>query len=246
MTNTMLDIPTVSAIVRKDYRAADVFKKWGIDYCCSGNVPLADACAQNGADPQVVQQELDLLADNLLSPEIKAAADWPLDFLVDYLVHVHHAYLKRELPLLRNMLRGFVHNHRQTFPQLREVEDVFNDLAAELADHNQQEEDSIFPYLKQIISTHKRRETYGSLFVRALGRPLGQQVAADHKRIAALQSHLRTVTNGYYFSPDSCVSQQVIYQKFKELDDNLKVHKHLENNLLYPRVLQMERELLEV
>jgi regulator of cell morphogenesis and NO signaling len=232
--------------VRNNYRAADVFKKWGIDYCCGGDVPLAVACAQHQADPAAVQHELDLLAGNLLSPEIKAAAEWPLEFLIDYLVHVHHAYLKRELPLLRNMLRGFVHSHRQSFPHLREVEDVFNDLAAELADHNQQEEDSIFPYLKQIIGTHRRKETYGSLFVRALGRPLGQKVSADHNRIAALQAHLRTVTNGYHFSDDACISQQVIYQKLKELDENLKVHKHLENNILYPNVLQMEQELLQV
>lgn len=242
----MLDITTLSDIVRSDYRAADVLKKWGIDYCCGSDVSLQEACARHDADPAAVQQDLDLLVNNLLSPEIKAAAEWPLEFLIDYLVHVHHAYLKRELPQLRNMLRGFVHNHRHKFPHLREVEDVFNDLAAELADHNQQEEDSIFPYLKQIISTHKRQETYGSLFVRALGRPLGQKVSADHNRIAALQAHLRTVTNQYHFTEDACISQQVIYQKLKELENNLKVHKHLENNILYPKVLQMEQDLLHV
>ncbi len=242
-TNKML---TVSDIVRRNYRTADVFKKWGINYCCAGNVPLAEACALKDIDPAAVQRDLDAVAGNMGGVELQGADEWPVDFLIDYIVHVHHAYLKRVLPLLRSQLHSFVAGHLKKYPYLQAVEEVFSDMASELVEHNQLEEENIFPYLKQVVNTHKRRETYGSLFVRTLGRPLDQKVSADHKRIAALLSQLRIATNHYHFNDEACTNHQVIYHKLQELDNNLSLHKHLENNILYPKVLQMERELLQV
>jgi regulator of cell morphogenesis and NO signaling len=82
--------------------------------------------------------------------------------------------------------------------------------------------------------------------VRTLGKPLDQKVAADHKRIFALLMQLRQVTNQYNFKDGACTNHQVIYHKLRELDNDLVQHKHLENNYLLPKVLQMERELLQV
>lgn len=237
---------TVAEIVRNDYRTADIFRKWGINYCCGGAVPLAVACAARGLDEAAVQQELDALTGGPAGREQLAAERWPANFLIDYIVHVHHGYLHRVLQPLRNQLHSFVTGHLKKYPYLQEVDDVFGDLATELTEQTALEEESIFPYLKQIISTHKRRETYGSLFVRTLGKPFDQKVVTDHIRIAALLTQLRTATNDYQFAENACTNHQVIYRKLMELDQNLTMHKHLENNILYPKVLQMEKELLEV
>lgn len=237
-------LPTVSDIVKQNYHAADVFRKWGINYCCGGNVPLADACALRGIEPAAVQQDIDAAAHNTFLPPGVAADAWPVDFLVDYIVFVHHAYLKSALPQLHQHLCKFVAGHAKKYPYLAAVEDVFNDLSAELIEHNNEEEERIFPYLRQVSSTYKRRETYGSLFVRNLGQPLDQQIEKDHKRIAALLQQLRAAANNYHFAPDACTNHQVIYHKLKELDNDLVQHKHLENNILFPKVLRMEKELL--
>lgn len=236
---------TVSELVRANYRAADVLRRWGINYCCSGNVSLAEACALKGIEAAAVQEELDAVSRHICLPAGLAYQEWPIDFLIDYIVHVHHAYLKQMLPQLHQQLHGFVKSHQQKYPHLAEVEDVFTDLMNELVEHNNKEEERIFPYLKQISSTYKRRETYGSLFVRTLGKPLHQMIAVDHKRIAALLEQLRTVTSHYRFAEGACTNHQVIYHKLKELDNDLVQHKHLENNILYPRVLQMESDLLQ-
>lgn len=237
--------PTVSELVRKDYRTADVFRKWGINYCCGGGLPLAEACAVKGIDPQLVQQELDAAARSVLLPGALAFDTWPIDFLVDYILYVHHAYLKQTLPALHQHLHAFVTAHEKKYPYLRSVAEVYNDLSAELVDHNNKEEERIFPYLKQVNSTFVRRETYGSLFVRNLGKPLEQEIGREHKRIAALLGQLRDVTGNYSFDEKACTNHQVIYHKLKELDNDLVQHKHLENNILYPRVLEMERSLLQ-
>ncbi|OLY91501.1 regulator of cell morphogenesis and NO signaling [Cnuella takakiae] len=238
-------IPTVSELVRRNYRAADVLRKWGINYCCSGNVSLAEACALKGIDEAAVQQDLNAAGRQICLPAGLQYQDWPVEFLIDYIVHVHHAYLKQVLPALHQQLNGFVKGHTKKYPYLQEVGDVFNDLKTELEEHNAKEEERIFPYLRQIASTYKRRETYGSLFVRTLGKPLDKMVAIDHNRIAALLDQLRSVTNQYHFAEGACTNHQVLYHKLKELDNDLVQHKHLENNILYPRVLQMEQELLQ-
>lgn len=246
MTATSISsLPTVSELVQRNYRAADVLRKWGINYCCGGNLPLAEACALKGIDPEAVQKELDAAAQHICLPAGLQYGEWPIDFLIDYIVFVHHAYLKQVLPGLQQQLHSFVNGHLKKYPHLQEVDEVFSDLIVELTEHNSMEEESIFPYLKQISSTYKRRETYGSLFVRTLGKPLDQMVAVDHKRIAALLDRLRSVTNNYQFAEGACTNHQVIYHKLKELDNDLVQHKHLENNMLYPRVLQMEKELLQ-
>lgn len=244
-TENTTRVPTVSELVRHNYRAADVLRKWGINYCCSGNVSLAEACFVKGIDAAAVQQELDLVSKPICLPGGLQYDQWPIDFLIDYIVHVHHAYLRQVLPRLHQQLEGFVKGHHKKYPHLLEVEEVFTNLMLELVEHHNKEEERIFPYLKQISSTYKRRETYGSLFVRTLGRPLDQMVAMDHKRIVALLEQLRSATGQYQFAEGACTNYQVIYHKLKELDNDLVQHKHLENNILYPRVMQMESELLQ-
>lgn len=236
--------PTVSEMVRQNYRAADVLRKWGINYCCGGNLPLAQACTLKGVDAAAVQAELEAASRHVALPAGIDYRSWPLEFLIDYIELVHHAYLKRMLPALQQQLQSFVAGHIKKYPYLQEVADVFTDLSAELVEHNTKEEESLFPYLRQVNNTYKRRETYGSLFVRTLGKPLDQLVSIDHKRIAALVEELRSVTQHYQFADGACTNHQVIYHKLRELDNDLVQHKHLENNFLYPRVIAMEQELL--
>lgn len=237
---------TISEIVREDYRTADVFKKYGINYCCGGNTTLEEVCKLQNINTSVIQRELESMTKNVIIPSSIRFDEWEMDFLVDYIINVHHAYLKQTLPLLQTNLQSFVANHRKKYPFLDNVVEVYEELASLLQEHLEEEEIKVFPYIKQIYSTHRRKETYGRLFVKTLSKPLTQVLASDHKHIAALLLQLREVANGYRFAADACTNHQVVFQKLKELDADITQHEHLENNILYPKAINLERELLQL
>jgi regulator of cell morphogenesis and NO signaling len=237
---------TVSQIVRNDYRTADVFKKWGINYCCGGNLPLQEACNLLQIDAGNVSDDLQRATKTIRLSNALQFNEWPVLFLLDYITHVHHEYLKRVLPALQQHISSFVSGHTKKYPYLAGVEETFSTLANELQAQTQREEESIFPYVRQIIYTFDRKETYGSLFVRTMRQPFSEVVTKEHNRISNLLLLLREQTNNYQFKPDACTNHQVIYHKLKELDADLVQHKHLENNVLFPKALEMEKYLLQI
>jgi regulator of cell morphogenesis and NO signaling len=234
---------TVAEIVRSDDRTADVFRKYGINYCCGGQVPLAEACALKNIDPKRLQSDLDAATRNLQLFNGLRFEEWKLDFLADYIVNVHHAYLYQTLPQLETTLTGFVNSHRKQHPELEEVLATFTELAQLLLQHNRMEEEVVFPYLKQIDNAFRRQESYGRLFVRTLRKPFAD-LQKEHQQVAELLQKIRTLTNDYAFSDKACTNHRVIYGKLRELDNDLVQHKHLENNILIPRAQEMERALL--
>ncbi|HEV7333008.1 MAG TPA: DUF542 domain-containing protein [Flavisolibacter sp.] len=237
---------TVSQIVRNDYRTADVFKKYGINYCCGGDLPLEEACALHKIDKTVLEEDLEQATRNFALPSSTAFAQWPLAFLIDYITHVHHGYIRNVLPSLKSLMNSYVPGHLKKFPHLAAVQETFNHLASEVEEHTAREEESIFPYVKQIINTYNRKEVYGNLFVRTMSKPLADMVKVEHGRIAIHLKHLRELTGNYSFVPDACTNYQVLYNKMKEFDADMVQHKHLENNILFPRVLEMEKSLLQL
>ena len=236
----------ISEIVRNDYRTAEVFKKWGISYCCGGNRTLEEVSQVQQLDLQQIEKELAEAKKSILIDNRMQFNSWSTEFLVDYILNIHHAFAKKELPAIQLQLGQFVKGHTRKYPHLKDVEVQFNDLAAELLPHMEQEETQIFRYIKQISQMHSRKEAYGKLFVRTLGKSLESVLNSEHRRIAILLTELREMTQHYRFPEDACTNYQVIFNRLKALDNDLAIHKHLENNLLYPRALQMEKELLEL
>ncbi|MCU7549489.1 DUF542 domain-containing protein [Chitinophagaceae bacterium LB-8] len=235
---------TVSDIVRKDYRTAEVFNKYGINFCCGGNLPLQQACQLHNVNVDSVEKELENVTNPISLPPTVKFEDWSIEFLVDYILNVHHAYIKQTMPELSAGLKAFASSHGDKYPYLHEVEEAFIDLAAELSEHIDHEEDSIFPYLKLVSTTFKRKEIYGSLFVRTLSKPLSLIIETEHKRIFSLLLQLRKSANNYTYNDDVCPNHQVLYNKLKEFDADLLQHKRLEDNVLFPKAIGMEKELL--
>ena len=236
---------TVANIVRQDYRTADVFKKYGLNYCCGGDIPLKDSCEQSAIDYNLVVEALQVATKDISVPNSLNFAGWKTDFLIDYVINVHHAYLYQVLPSLEAQVISFVHTHQKQFPELKELPEIFSELSAVLKTHNRYEEEIIFPYIKQIENAHRRKESYGNLFVRTLRKPLGN-IEAEHKKISAILKELRQITNQYAYPANACTNHRVMLQKLRELDNDMMQHKHLENNILFPRAMQMEKELLQL
>ena len=200
---------TISEIVRSDYRTAEVFKKYNINYCCSGQVSLETACSIRELNLEMIRLELEEVSRNIQLSQSLQFNEWKLDFLVDYILNIHHAYLHKALPALELSLVEFIAAHHRNHIELYSIEQIFMELSEILQTHNKHEEEIIFPYIKQIEAAHRRKESYGNLFVRTLRKPL-KNIEKEHEEIAMFLKKLKSCTNNYNFPANACTNHQVL------------------------------------
>jgi regulator of cell morphogenesis and NO signaling len=235
----------IKEIVKEDYRTADVFKRLGINYCCSGGISLFEACAAKEIDYDLVEKELSEAIRTIYVSNVLQFSEWKIDFLIDYIINVHHAYLYTALPSLELRLSSFIEGHKKKHAELIKVYEVFTGLSNFLAHHNRHEEEIIFPYIKQINTAHQRKESYGNLFVRTLRKPL-DNVEKEHSVIGENLKKIELYTNNFVPPANACTNHQVLYHKLHEVYNDLIQHKHLERNILFPKAIEIERELLQL
>ena len=235
----------VTEIVTKDYRTAEVFRKYGIEYCCGGRWPLEMVCQTKSIDIKKLIKELEDATRTVHVPNALPFNEWDIDFLADYIVHVHHHYLKNQLPEIKLLLLKFADEHRKKYSYIPELEKIFLRLYNEMLPHLRQEEEIIFPYIRQITHAFDSREPYARLLVKTLRKPIEEVMNHEHESVVKSAEKMRELTNDYTVPAQACVSHKVVFSKLKELDNDLMQHMHLENNILFPRAIEMEKILLD-
>lgn len=234
----------VSDIVSLDYRTADVFRRYGIGYCCGGKWPIEVACQMQGIDAGKILTELEAATRSVyLSSHLDFAA-WNIDFLIDYLINVHHHVLKKSLPETKQLLHEFANGHIKKFPYLVELEKKFDLLIKQLMPSLQQEEDVIFPYIRQLSHAHRHKEPYAALLVRTLRKPVVETMYKGHEALTDIIFSIRGMTNRYTPPENVCSSHKVVIAKLKELDNDLMQHLYLEQYFLFPGAIAIEKEVL--
>jgi len=209
---------TLADVVTEEPGAARVLEGFGLDYCCGGRRTLADACGREGVDPNRV---LDALGDLAPGPEPDWAQMAPEE-LVDHLETTHHAYLHAELPRLHALVDKVTGVHGVRHAELVDVRAAFAALRDDLEPHLQKEERILFP------------------LIRELATPISVMLA-EHDRAGELLATLRRMTDGYQPPADGCASYRALYAGLAELEADIHLHVHKENNLLFPAVVILEQ-----
>lgn len=235
---------TVAEIVRQDYRAADVFRKYNIEYCCGGKYPLHIACQLNGVDEKELIRELQVATRDVNTSNMLDFDGWSVDFLTDYIINVHHHYLRKALPGVKDHVDRFAEGHRMKFGYLDKLQLLVIQLQRSFIPHLAHEEEIIFPYIRQISHAYHSQESYASLLVRTLRKPVEDMMAHEHDVTGRLLIQLRGLTDNYTTPENACISHRVTFHKLRELDSDIVQHMHLENNILFPKAIAMEKELL--
>ena len=235
----------VSDIVKKDYRTAIVFRRHGIEYCCGAKFPLELVCSLKGLDPEVICEELENASRTISTPNTAKFDEWDTAFLADYIVHIHHDYLRATLPAALETVQQFADGHKKKFTNLPELATIFSGLVKELLSHIKYEEEIIFPYIKQIAHAYKGRESYASLLVRTLSKPVEEVMNHEHKFVEDTLSRMRELTEHYHFPAEACTSHKVSFLTLQDLENDILQHLHLENDILFPKAIKMEKELLK-
>lgn len=234
----------VADIVALDYRTADIFRRYGIGYCCGGKWPIEIACQMQGVDADKVLRELEVVTRNVSLTNHLDFESWNIDFLIDYLINVHHQFLKKSLPATHQLLHEFANEHIKKFPYLAELEIKFDLLIKQLLPSLQQEEEVIFPYIKQLSHAHRHKEPYAALLVRTLRKPVVETMYKGHEALTDIIFSIRGMTNRYTPPENVCSSHKVVIAKLKELDNDLMQHLYLERLFLFPTAISIEKEVL--
>ena len=228
----------VGALVVEQPARARVFEKFGIDYCCGGKRPLTDVCAERRIDLDRVCsaiQESDKVA------RWTEESDWTKASLTDLTGHImsqHHEYLREELPRLAAMLDKVTAAHGQRHPEMPICRDIFWSFRAELEAHMHKEETILFPLVRALeTERHVTPFHCGSI-----ANPIGV-MEAEHDHAGDALSKMRELTSGFRAPPDACTTFRVLLHGLERLESDMHQHVHKENNILFPRALELERNL---
>jgi regulator of cell morphogenesis and NO signaling len=232
-------VPTIRDIAANSLAAVRVFEKFGIDYCCGGKRPLADACREKGYNPEMVQSELDAA----MAEGTALQRDWsaaPLSELIQHIVGTHHEYLRRELPATEVRLEKVHRVYNQRYgPTLSGLPEVFAALRTELEMHLRKEEMILFP----AIAAYERAAGTGQPLPRT---PFGRvanpihMMESEHESAGQALAKIREITNNFEVPDHACVTYRALMSGLDELERDLHMHIHLENNILFPRAEKLE------
>lgn len=234
----------IGELVAQDYRSASVFKKYGIDFCCQGNRTISDACNAKEMDVEVVLNDLnDIDNANVSNSGGIDFKSWPLDLLADYIEKTHHRYAEDKSIEIIPYLTKICEVHGENHPELHEIKELFELVAGNLAQHMKKEELVLFPYIRKMEKAKRGGELLEKPSFGSIENPINQ-MELEHSAEGDRFRNIERLSNNYTPPVDACNTYRVTFAMLKEFEDDLHLHIHLENNILFPKSILLEKQLL--
>jgi regulator of cell morphogenesis and NO signaling len=223
-TNTL-----VRDIVNELPKTSDVFKKFRIDFCCGGNIPLSEAIAANGINEEAIMEELRVVFEKYSAAETDLEVWTKSDSttIIDHVINHYHRTSEEELSLLSPYVTKVSRVHGDSHPELLKVHELFYEFKKELMEHMAKEEAIVFPLIKQLADgTVENREEAINMIV---------ELEKEHDHAGEILRQIRSVTSDYTLPLDACGTYRLVYKRLEDLEGLTFMHVHLENNILFPR-----------
>jgi regulator of cell morphogenesis and NO signaling len=233
---------TVADFVVNNIHTATIFKKFGIDFCFDGKVSIEKACLKNGVDYEQLEYELkDLdIKTNFLNDFNK----WGLDFLMIFIIHIHHRYVKMNIPILKIYGEKAVKNQGEDYKELLEINKLILKFSDELIVHMYKEETIVFPFIKSLFKANKEHTTVSLSNFNSLNHPI-KMMEEYHDKAGDILKKISKLSNKYKVPEDASLAFKKLYNKLQEFEDNLNNHVHLENNILFPKAKKLVLEVVK-
>jgi len=231
---------TVRELALENVVATRVFERLGIDYCCGGNHTLEQAC--HAASISIDQVLKSLEEEQLSSLANSKDRNWqtePLGDLVSHITTTHHKYTREETARLALLFDKVCSVHGANHPELLELRDIFTGLTRELTVHLMKEEMVLFPYIVRMEEAVIEKAPILPPPFGTVQNPVAM-MEYEHDSAGHALRAMREISRGYTAPADACVSYQTLYTALAELEADLHQHIHLENNILFPRAIEME------
>jgi iron-sulfur cluster repair di-iron protein len=232
---------TLGQITAKDLNKARIFKKYGLDFCCGGKKTVKEACAEKGLDVTKIEYELQQVEK---TPGFRPLPynEWSLDFLADYIVNTHHSYVRKTLPDIKAYAEKVKKVHGKTHPELLSIYRLVEDVNAELSAHMIKEEVVLFPYIKELVAAKKETKPVHAEQFDKIQNPINR-MEMEHEMVGNNLAEIRKLSKNYEIPEDACATYSLLYRMLDEFEEDLHLHVHLENNILFPKALEIEKQL---
>lgn len=238
--NNLLE-QTLGEIVAKDYRIATIFEQKGLDFCCNGHLTLKEACTNHQIQEAEILTAIQSLPTNQ-SPEM-AFHTWPLDLLADYIEKKHHRYVENQIPIIQGYLEKICRVHGNQHPELNEIKLLFLQSAAELSAHMKKEELLLFPYIRKLVQHKESSQPKPQASFANIQNPI-QVMMNEHSSEGKRFDKIALLSHEYTVPADGCTSYRICFAQLKDFEKDLHIHIHLENNILFPKAMELEKAFL--
>ena len=221
-------------------QATRVLEKLKIDYCCGGDQPLGEACATAGIEVANLERMLEEAG------QAEVQGNGALDFqqatlseLIGHILDKHHVYTKSEMTRLEPLIDKVIGAHGENHPELRQIGEVFQRLCADLKPHMFKEEQILFPYILEMERSSLQNRPAPFAPFGTVNNPV-RMMMMEHETVGDILRELRALSSNYTVPADGCISYQTLYQALEAFEQDLHLHIHLENNILFPRAIELE------
>ncbi len=232
---------TVRELALENPAATRVFEKLGIDYCCGGNKSLEQACLAANLPLGKVLDSLESATQS--AQTVQKDHKWPSEMLADlaaYISNIHHKYTREEIARLGPLFNKVCSVHGKNHPELLRIRASFEGLAQELTMHMMKEENVLFPYIVRMEESVIENVPVLPPFFGSVQNPVSMMEHEHESAGNALRS-MREASSGYTPPPDACISYQTLFNALRDFEADMHQHIHLENNILFPRAVAMEK-----
>lgn len=229
---------TVRDIALQQPTSIRVFEHFGINFCCGGRIPLAEACAASNVEVDAVLAALEAAA-NSPAPDTEDWSTASLETLSDHIVATHHAYAKNELPRLALLAEKVVRRHGDTQPELPLIQTTLAQLDDELTQHFAKEEAVLFPYITRLERSTTTASTQPRNCFGTIANPIAM-MTQEHDAATELLAQIGQLSHQFTTPIGACPTYCAFYQGLSEFEQDLRHHIHLENNILFPRAIHLE------
>lgn len=239
LARTSVATQSLAQLVQADGRAAHVFETFGLDYCCGGKKTLGDAAAELGVPLAPILDALEALG--AATDADRDPAEWKdLDVLIRHIVDRHHGYVRSIVPSISAWLDRLVERHGARHPELPAVRNTFVELAVHLESHMMKEESILFPFIDELARASREGSRpplgpFGTIL-----NPV-RVMEADHASIGALMKQLSLLTAGFNPPADACATYRSCYGELARFEQDLHRHVYLEDSVLFPSAVELER-----
>jgi regulator of cell morphogenesis and NO signaling len=221
-----------------------IFEEFKIDYCCGGQTLFLDACRDAGADPVEVLQKIDDALTTPLGSDPSVAFE-TLAELVDQIEEKHHTFTKYEVEHLPPLMEKVAGVHGEDHPELVELLAAFQSLCDDLHPHMQKEEVVLFPYIRQLERSELEDTVAPMPCFGTVQNPV-RMMMMEHETAGENLRRMRGLSCDYTVPEGACSSYIALYGRLEALEHDLHQHIHLENNILFPKAIELEQRVFSI
>ncbi|WP_281233134.1 iron-sulfur cluster repair di-iron protein [Flavobacterium gelatinilyticum] len=235
---------TIGEIVADDFRTAAIFTKYHIDFCCKGHRTIEEVCKKRDIEQTLLIEHIEAAKKSSANQSFDYKT-WSVDMITDYITKTHHRYIEEKSPIILQYLNKLCGVHGAIHPELHEIHTIFSKAALDLAAHMKKEELVVFPYIQKM----KRAQSKG-LYIEtpqfgSIKNPIAS-LKQDHETEGERFRRIAALTNNYTPPAESCNTYKAAFVLLGEFEKDLRKHIHMENNILFPKAIELEKSFEQV